>query len=164
MEEALEQALADGRHHGHPVSVVMSDLDRFKAINDRYGHLGGDEVLRAYGRVLQGSGRPVDVCCRYGGEEFLLVLPTLAAEEATRRAELIRAEARSLAIPFRDSILSVTASFGVATFPDHGETIDELLIAADRALYVSKRFGRNRVTLARPAPQILAGSAQPCGR
>lgn len=165
MEDALERALAEARRHGESVSVIMSDLDHFKAINDRFGHLGGDEVLRAYGRVVDHSGRRADVCCRYGGEEFLLVLPTMAVEAAIERAELIRDGVCALAIPFRDSVLSVTASFGVATFPDDGETIDELLVAADRALYTSKRLGRNRVTAAaRPTQQILAGSAHPGGR
>jgi diguanylate cyclase (GGDEF)-like protein/PAS domain S-box-containing protein len=165
MEEALEQALAEARLHGHPVSVIMSDLDHFKSINDRFGHLGGDEVLRAYGQALRVNGRGSDVSCRYGGEEFLLVLPTMAGDEAHQRAERIRATIGSQVIPFRDSVLSVTASFGVATFPHDGETSDDLLGAADRALYESKRRGRNRVTSSpRPPEQILAGSAHLASR
>ena len=165
MEDALERALAEARSHGHPVSVIMSDLDHFKAINDRFGHLGGDEVLRAYGEVLRDSARRADVCCRYGGEEFLLVLPTMYADEARRRAEQLRAGIASRAIPYRGSVLSVTASIGVATFPDDGDTSDEILFAADRALYAAKTLGRNRVTTAaRSAEQILAGSAHPGGR
>jgi diguanylate cyclase (GGDEF)-like protein/PAS domain S-box-containing protein len=160
MEEALEHALADARRCGQRVSVIMSDLDHFKSINDRFGHLGGDEILRAYGRLLRDSARRADVCCRYGGEEFLLVLPTMAGDEALRRAEEIRASIGSQAIPFGHTALSVTASFGVATFPDDGDTSDELLRAADRALYESKKQGRNRVTPAtRQGEEIFAGSA-----
>jgi diguanylate cyclase (GGDEF)-like protein len=162
MGEALERALADARQHQQEVSVIMCDVDHFKAINDRVGHLGGDEVLCAVGRVLEASGRRDDVCCRYGGEEFLLVLPTMTVADAHARAEEIRRAVESQLIPFAGSRLAVTASFGVAGFPIAGRSIDEVLIAADRALYAAKRLGRNRVAVAPPAaPRNLPASAHP---
>jgi diguanylate cyclase (GGDEF)-like protein len=123
----------------------MGDLDHFKLVNDRYGHLAGDEVLRTFGALLKKSARGSDVYCRYGGEEFLLVLPRMAQGSAMERAEQLRRALEAAPVPYGASLIPVTASFGVATFPHNGRTGDELIAAADHALYAAKEGGRNRV-------------------
>lgn len=145
LEESLRRELIAAERHGHPVSVIMGDLDHFKAVNDRYGHAAGDEVLRRFGNLMQQTSRGSDICCRYGGEEFLVVLPQMPEAAAFERAtQLCRATA---ATPFfvGEANINVTASFGVATFPVAGRTADELIAAADKAMYAAKAAGRNRV-------------------
>jgi diguanylate cyclase (GGDEF)-like protein/PAS domain S-box-containing protein len=144
-ESLLRELLAAGRH-GHPVSVIMGDLDHFKAVNDRHGHLAGDAVLRVFGELLKRHARGSDVYCRYGGEEFLLVMPDMAQDKAVERAgQLCRAMAATPVL-FGEVLIPVTASFGVATFPHDGRTGDALIAAADRAMYAAKAAGRNRVS------------------
>lgn len=146
LEESLLRELVAAGRHGHPVSVIMGDLDHFKAVNDRHGHLAGDAVLRAFGALLKRHARGSDVYCRYGGEEFLLVMPDMAQDKAVERAgQLCRAMAAT-PVPFGDVLITVTASFGVATFPHDGRTGDALIAAADRAMYAAKTAGRNRVS------------------
>lgn len=145
LEETLGRELIAAKRHGHPVSVIMGDLDHFKAVNDRYGHLGGDEVLRVFGDLMKRHARGSDIYCRYGGEEFLLVLPHMAQNGATERAEQLRSAMAAAPVPYGAELIAVTASFGVATFPRDGQTGDELIAAADRALYAAKTAGRNRV-------------------
>ena len=123
----------------------MGDLDHFKAVNDRYGHLAGDEVLRFFGDLVMRHVRASDIFCRYGGEEFVLVLPDLEGDAAIERAEQMREELALAPVVFGDSQIPMTVSFGVATFPSDGRTGDELIAAADRALYQAKAAGRNRV-------------------
>jgi diguanylate cyclase (GGDEF)-like protein/PAS domain S-box-containing protein len=145
LEETLGRELILAERHGHPVSVIMGDLDHFKAINDCYGHLGGDEVLRVFGDLMKRNSRGSDIYCRYGGEEFLLVMPQMAKENAIERAEQLCATMASAPVCYGESQIAVTASFGVATFPRDGRTGDELIAAADSALYAAKAAGRNRV-------------------
>lgn len=147
LEETLGRELILAARHGHPVSVIMCDLDHFKAINDRYGHLGGDEVLRTFGDLLQRQIRGSDISCRYGGEEFLLVLPQMPLEYAIERAEQLRIAIAAAPVTYGASPIAVTGSFGVAAFPRDGQTADELIAAADCALYAAKAAGRNRVHL-----------------
>lgn len=147
LEESFGRELLLAERGGHPVSVIMGDLDHFKAVNDRYGHLAGDEVLRVFGTLLTNNARASDIVCRYGGEEFLLVLPGLTEEGAVGRGEQLRQAMAATAVSHGASQIRVTASFGVASFPLHGRTTDELIGAADRALYSAKADGRNRVTL-----------------
>jgi diguanylate cyclase (GGDEF)-like protein len=123
----------------------MGDLDHFKAVNDSAGHLAGDEVLRVFGDLLKHNARASDIICRYGGEEFLLVLPGMTEEGAVERAEQLRREMAATPVNHDGSQIRVTVSFGVATFPIHGRTTDELIAAADSALYSAKIDGRNRV-------------------
>jgi len=120
-------------------------LDHFKEVNERYGHLGGDEVLRAFGTMQKKNARGSDVYCRYGGEEFLLVLPLMAQDSALERAEQLRNAMQASPVPYGASLMTVAASFGVATFPQDGRTGDALFAAADRALYEAKEAGRNCV-------------------
>jgi diguanylate cyclase (GGDEF)-like protein/PAS domain S-box-containing protein len=145
LEETLGRELLSAERHGHAVSVIMGDLDYFKMVNDRYGHLAGDEVLRTFGALLKKNARGSDVYCRYGGEEFLLVLPLMTQGSAMERAEQLRGALEAAPVPYGASLIPVTASFGVATFPHNGRTGDELIAAADHALYAAKEGGRNRV-------------------
>jgi diguanylate cyclase (GGDEF)-like protein len=132
-----------------PYAVLMMDLDNFKEVNDTYGHLAGDTILRAVAETLSGATRREDVAARYGGEEFALFLPGRTAEQALRIGERIRAavdQIRALA-PGIPSPLCVTLSIGVAAFPENGEDHHIILEQADLALYRAKREGKNRVCL-----------------
>lgn len=146
LEESLERELILAKRTGHPVSVIMGDLDHFKVVNDEFGHLAGDEVLRVFGNLMKSSSRGSDIYCRYGGEEFLLVLPGMTASDAVVRAEQVRVAIATNAVGFGKFQISVTASFGVACFPRDGDSGDELIAAADQALYSAKASGRNCVT------------------
>ena len=150
-EDALATELSRAERFGSAVALVFADLDRFKDVNDRYGHAAGDDVLRDFARVLTGSVREIDLAGRWGGEEFVLILPGTDAAGGEKLAERVRSafEARTILAP-DGSRLSLTASFGVAAFPEaHGR--DELVMTADEALYAAKRAGRNRVSVA-PSP------------
>lgn len=147
LEETLGRELISAERHGHPVSVIMGDLDHFKAVNDRYGHLAGDEVLRVFGGLMKQHARGSDIYCRYGGEEFLLVLPQMAEDNAIERAEQLRSAMAAAPVLYGATPITVTASFGVATFPRDGRIGDDLIAAADSALYAAKAAGRNRVNV-----------------
>ena len=146
LEESLTRELARCDRVHKPLSVLMVDLDHFKRFNDTHGHDGGDALLTHAGRELQAHCRTEDIACRYGGEEFTLILPEVDAERAAQRAEQIRAAIERLVVQHRRERLgSVTASIGVATFPQSSREADELLRRADAALYKAKQQGRNRV-------------------
>jgi diguanylate cyclase (GGDEF)-like protein/PAS domain S-box-containing protein len=146
LEEALERELRRAQRQKVPVGVLMLDLDRFKTFNDAHGHAAGDALLRAFSTFLQSSVRLEDIACRYGGEEFALILPNAPFEHATVRAEQIRHGAQQIRVEFHGKTLStVTVSVGVAAMPNHGDTPDRLLRAADAALYAAKADGRNCV-------------------
>jgi diguanylate cyclase (GGDEF)-like protein len=148
LEETLRGELARAARFGDTVSVVLADLDKFKAVNDRFGHAAGDEVLKAFAGALRETVRESDVAGRWGGEEFALVLSGTDAEGGARLAERARAMIENTAVEMPDGTkLHVTASFGVASYPEvHGAR--ELLASADSALYEAKREGRNRVVVA----------------
>jgi diguanylate cyclase (GGDEF)-like protein/PAS domain S-box-containing protein len=147
LDETLERELARARREGHPVAVVMIDLDHFKRINDTYGHRAGDQMLQAFAAILQEDSRTDDVACRHGGEEFLMLMPCMSLEMAWERSEQWRRRFKETKVVFGDFTLEATASFGVAGYPYHGKTPDDLVHCADQALYLSKQRGRNRVTL-----------------
>jgi diguanylate cyclase (GGDEF)-like protein len=128
-----------------PLSAVLLDLDHFKRVNDTHGHSRGDEVLAAVAATLRSSLRESDFVGRYGGEEFLILLPDTGKHEARTVAEKVRAAVDAIALANLE--LRVTASLGVATLPDDGGDADTLVRAADRALYSAKGRGRNRVEL-----------------
>lgn len=134
-----------------PLSLVMLDLDDFKRLNDAYGHTVGDKALAAVGKLLRAGVRESDVVCRVGGEEFAMLLPTSTAAAATVRLEAMLAACRSVvANDIGQEAAGLTFSAGVVQAPEHGTTIDELMIAADRLLYSAKRKGRARIEVADP--------------
>jgi diguanylate cyclase (GGDEF)-like protein len=150
MEESLEREMRRAARGRHPVGIIMLDLDHFKRFNDTYGHEAGDDLLRRVGATLQRSIRAEDIACRYGGEEFTLIMPEASLVDAGLRAESIRESIKALgADPRRQAFGSVTISGGVATFPDHGPTGDTVLRAADAALYQAKARGRDRIVMNR---------------
>ncbi len=129
------------------LSIMMIDVDHFKAVNDTYGHPGGDEVLKGLSALLLENVRVVDVACRFGGEEFLLMLPGLAPEHALERAEQCRAAFAAAEINVEGQVVRATISVGIAVYPQHGQTLADLTRCADVALYQAKEGGRNRVVL-----------------
>jgi len=129
--------------------MIMIDLDHFKYFNDTFGHEAGDLLLKELGVLLKGNIRGEDIACRYGGEEFTLILPEGTCAATMQRAEFFREAIQRLNIQYRGRPLGkITASMGVAVFPDHGRTAESLINAADKALYRSKAAGRDCVTLA----------------
>jgi diguanylate cyclase (GGDEF)-like protein len=149
MEESLEREMLGATRKQRPLSLIMFDLDHFKRFNDTFGHEAGDVVLREIGDFLQKHVRGEDIACRYGGEEFVLILGEAPIAVAQQRAEQIRAGIRQMAVRYRgQSLGSITASLGVASFPEDAQTSDVLLHAADQALYRAKAAGRDRVMAA----------------
>jgi diguanylate cyclase (GGDEF)-like protein len=149
MVQRLPSLLTDAESRGVPVSCILVDLDHFKSINDRYGHLCGDQVLQRVAAAISSVARREDLVVRYGGEEMLVVLPTLTAAGATEAAERLRATIAALAVKDVAPGLRVTASLGVAQWAA-GESLDAWLRRTDAALYGAKGEGRNRVVLASP--------------
>jgi diguanylate cyclase (GGDEF)-like protein/PAS domain S-box-containing protein len=150
MEESLALELRRAVRNQRPLGVIMLDLDRFKHFNDTYGHDAGDALLRELGTLLQTHIRGEDIACRYGGEEFTLIMPEGSAETTQQRSEELRAAIKRLEVLHRGQPLGrISMSFGVAIFPEHGRTAEALLQAADAALYQSKAAGGDKVTLAR---------------
>jgi diguanylate cyclase (GGDEF)-like protein len=159
MEETLEREVRRAVRGRRPIAVLILDLDRFKQVNDRWGHAAGDALLRGLGALLQDGSRREDVACRYGGEEFVLVLPGTSLEDAGHRAEQLRAAVKSLRLRQEDEGPgSVSVSIGVAAYPDHALDTPGLLKAADAALYRAKREGRDRVAIASPGETLLLDS------
>jgi diguanylate cyclase (GGDEF)-like protein/PAS domain S-box-containing protein len=149
LEETLELELARATRGHRAIGIIMLDLDHFKPLNDSCGHDAGDELLRELAGLLKSRVRDGDIACRYGGEEFVLILPEAPMELAQRRAEELREEVKRLRVSHRGRVIGpITASAGVAAFPDHGRTRSALLHAADAALYQAKAEGRDRVILA----------------
>ncbi len=146
-EDRLEQEFERSRRHGRRFALLYIDLDGFKAINDSQGHQAGDQVLRDVAGSLVSGCRGEDLAARFGGDEFVLLLSELPdVAQAARIAEKIRDRIAALCWDGR----SVTASIGIALFPDHAEGLPELIRLADTAMYDSKKAGKNRVTLASP--------------
>jgi two-component system cell cycle response regulator len=146
MKLLVDRAAARGR----PLSVCITDIDRFKAVNDTYGHDAGDAVLREFASRVRSAVRGADLACRYGGEEFVLVMPDTPEDMAAGVAERLRmtVEEAPFRIPGTDVFLSITASLGIASLVSAGDTPEALLKRADTALYEAKRAGRNRVVAA----------------
>ena len=149
MEQVLDREVLRASRNHRTVGIIMLDLDNFKRFNDAYGHEAGDLLLRAVGDFLIANVRAEDVACRYGGEEFVVVLPEASLLMTQNRAEQLRKGMQSLGVNVRGELLrAVTASIGVAAFPEHGESVADLLRTADMALYAAKRQGRDRVIVA----------------
>jgi diguanylate cyclase (GGDEF)-like protein len=152
MMETCSREFSRAERAGQSVSILSIDIDHFKKYNDNHGHDAGDIVLRAVGNCLDGLFRHEDVPCRFGGEEFVVLLPGADAGTAARRAEQLRGKVEALVVRYLEkSLPSISVSIGVAAFPEAGDYPDVVLKAADEALYRAKEKGRNRVELASPA-------------
>jgi diguanylate cyclase (GGDEF)-like protein len=146
MEIALEREINRAERTGKPIAVMMVDIDHFKQFNDTFGHEAGDVVLREVAETMRLAVRGEDIVCRYGGEEFVIIMPEMTTRAALERAETMRRMVGDLALRFRGQPLrQVTISIGMAMFPENGETQEELLRTADHAMYAAKHRGRNRV-------------------
>lgn len=149
MQQSLDRELQRAKRKQKPLALVFLDLDHFKHFNDIFGHEAGDFVLQTMSSMFRSHFRGDDVICRYGGEEFAIILPESSAQDALRRTEELQAAARDLKLMRRGRLLDVvTLSVGIAGFPDHGQSAQELLDRADRCLYQSKANGRDCVTVA----------------
>jgi diguanylate cyclase (GGDEF)-like protein len=155
-DQTLAAQLSLARRSGQPVSIVMCDLDQFKLINDRCGHLTGDEALRIVAACMQATCRIEDVVCRYGGEEFGIVVPNTPADRAGIMAERLRKNIEKLQLQHRGMPVPITCSFGIADLTSCGDT--ELVAAADAALYRAKELGRNRFEIAPPTLTLAPAS------
>lgn len=144
MEESLAREIHRAKRHQKPLGIIMLDVDHFKRFNDTYGHEEGDVLLRELGTILQAGIRQEDIACRYGGEEFLVMLPDAPLRNAVERAEMLRRQIRT-GLKIKQE--PVTVSIGVAVYPDHGLTGETVVGAADRALYQAKHAGRDRVVV-----------------
>ncbi|MEK6754464.1 MAG: diguanylate cyclase [Chloroflexota bacterium] len=148
MEETLAREIRRAERNQRPLNIIMLDIDHFKQFNDTFGHEAGDAVLREVGQMLKVNIRGGDVACRFGGEEFVLILPETTVEDARQRAEELREKIRQMTVLHRDQALGIiTISLGVAAYPDHGMTGEALLHTADKALYQAKSEGRDRVII-----------------
>lgn len=147
LDETLEREVSRVRREGIPLSLVMIDIDHFKRVNDTYGHHVGDEALRMLANTLLMDVRAEDVACRYGGEEFLILLPNMPLDTAIVRAEAWRSAVETFSVSLGDFPVAFTISLGVAAYPEHGKTPDDLTRCADQALYRAKHGGRNRVSI-----------------
>jgi len=149
MEESLDREIRRAAREGYSLGVLLADLDNFKQLNDAFGHVAGDAVLRRIGRFLAGAVRSEDIACRFGGEEFVLILPKASLDDTCRRAEALR---EGIKVQRLDEPMTLypttTMSIGVAAYPEHGTAAAQLILAADSAMYLAKGQGRDRVVVA----------------
>lgn len=151
MEESLKREVHRAERKGISLGVIMLDIDHFKQFNDTFGHAAGDVLLHELGSLLQVRIRKADIACRYGGEEFILILPETSPDDTRQRAEQLREEFKHLNLQYDGrSIKAATLSLGVAVFPEHGSTAEAISRAADLALFQAKREGRDRVVVGQP--------------
>ncbi len=149
VQEAFEREINRATRSNSRLGVILFDLDHFKQVNDTFGHAAGDLLLKEIGRLLKQFFRAEDFCCRFGGEEFLILCAEIKAEEFRNRCEALRKAVAELSVEYEGKKLSkITASFGIAAFPENGNTFSLLTGAADKALYRAKHEGRNRVCFA----------------
>jgi diguanylate cyclase (GGDEF)-like protein/PAS domain S-box-containing protein len=149
MEETLEREILRANRAKTAIGIIMLDIDHFKDFNDTFGHEAGDAILHALGLLLQCQVRSSDVACRFGGEEFILILPEASVEITRERAEQIRLAVREMHIEFaHQAVGDITVSLGIAGYSIHGKTSEELMQKVDKALYKAKRLGRDRVEMA----------------
>lgn len=157
--KSLEHELERTRRTGMTTALIMVDLDHFKNINDTWGHESGNQVLQTVAQLLQDQTRKLDICCRYGGEEFAVILPSTELMLARQVAERCLNSLRETVIPLDETDLQVTASIGVAVADNSAQTAESLIENADEYMYEAKRGGRNQVVSKRPQPSESAVSA-----
>ena len=156
--ESTTREVARAKRYNNDLSVVLLDVDHFKQINDKRGHAAGDMVLSAVGKLLNSSLRTCDIVARWGGEEFVLLLPSTSLDHAAEVGERVRAELAGATIKDGNGdAVPVTASFGVASYSG-AETLEQMIDRADRAMYLAKSGGRNRVVCDRPFPQPVSAA------
>ncbi|HEV2348660.1 MAG TPA: diguanylate cyclase [Terriglobia bacterium] len=150
LEESMPRELLRASRNRKPLGAIMLDIDHFKRYNDTFGHEAGDAVLRELGKHLRSNIRGEDIACRFGGEEFMLIMPDANLEATQKRAEKICRDAKAIVVVHHgQSLGTITLSLGVAEFPDHGATAEMLLASVDKALYMAKEQGRNQVVVSR---------------
>jgi diguanylate cyclase (GGDEF)-like protein len=159
---ALEREIARGDRSGRAFCLVMLDLDDLKSVNDRFGHVAGDQVLRTVADTIKGGVRKIDVAARYGGDEFVALLPETDPTGGWVLAEKIRLTVAEQGMPGVEP--TPTVSVGVVSYPADGRSADALLVSADRAMYASKRGGKNRVARATAEPMVVAIESHEGGR
>lgn len=147
--ERLKSEMARAERVNRPLTVAIADIDRFKKVNDTYGHEAGDKVLIEVSRVIESCMREYDCCGRWGGEEFLIIMPEIAATEGILIVERLRGAISGLNVPIADRSVQLTASFGIAEYRA-GESASDIINRADAALYKAKQAGRNRYEAADP--------------
>lgn len=147
LDETLTREIVHASRSGYPLSLIMLDVDHFKKINDHFGHKMGDDVIVAISHLLKSQTRESDCVGRYGGDEFLLVMPEMSRENAFGRAEIWREGIKAMIIQEGDTMANVTISIGIAAFPDDGKNVDDLIKAADHAMYLAKEQGRDRTVI-----------------
>ena len=150
LNEVLDKELSRSRRQDTPLVFMLLDLDHFKYVNDTYGHAGGDQALIALSKLLMNYTRASDYSFRYGGEEFMVLMTEIDLENAIPRAEELRQAIQMLDVRYEEQHILLTASIGLACYPLHGKTADELLLAVDDALYQAKHLGRDRVEVYSP--------------
>lgn len=156
MEESLEREGRRAKRRNTPIGIIMLDIDHFKHINDVYGHDAGDMVLRELGEFFQHHTRGEDIVCRYGGEEFLLILPEAPIEVVLQRAKELHRGVQDLKLVYQGHPLLVSISAGVAVLPQHGQQVGDVVKAADEALYQAKVHGRDQVWVASGVPKPIS--------
>jgi len=148
-EERIAEEMERSKRHRQPFSLIILDIDNFKNLNDSYGHLYGDEILKTTTSVIRRCVRIIDIAARYGGEEFAIILPTTDKNDAGIIAERIRSEIEATVCLVKDTgtTLNITVSLGIASFPEDASAAEELINNADRALYRAKSQGKNKVVI-----------------
>ncbi|PKO12903.1 MAG: hypothetical protein CVU39_21585 [Chloroflexi bacterium HGW-Chloroflexi-10] len=148
MDTVLHQQFSLCQQLKQTFSIIIIDIDHFKNINDKYGHLVGDAMLEEFGKCILALTRADDFSCRFGGDEILIAFQKMSTLEAVKKAEIIRQKLGKIVLLRENQRVSTTVSIGIATFPTHGTTINELINRADEALYAAKEKGRNQIVLA----------------
>jgi diguanylate cyclase (GGDEF)-like protein len=146
MEESLQREISRAQRKQTQIGIIMGDMDHFKKFNDVYGHAAGDKIITLVGKLLKEKFRGSDIACRYGGEEFIIILPESDQADTIKRADKLREEIKNMELVYQGQVLgTLTMSMGVAAYPANGTRIEELLRVADTALYKAKQEGRDRV-------------------
>jgi diguanylate cyclase (GGDEF)-like protein len=155
--ESLGGAISFAQRHQTPLSIIMADLDDFKSVNDTLGHIAGDQVIQAFATLLRENSRQEDLAARFGGEEFIMMLPGTGAEEAVVLGERLRRDWKEMTFPGFN--IRVTSSFGVSVYQP-GDTLESFVERADRALYEAKRLGKNQVIIIERKPEQIEEETQ----
>lgn len=163
LDVTFDRELSRANRDNYPIMIMMMDIDHFKTINDTYGHKAGDQVLITLAGLLLSRFRQNDILCRYGGDEFLVIMPESYLEGACYRAEMLRQDFEALGIQYGGKILHTTLSIGIAGYPKHGLTLDSIIQSADIAVYAAKQAGRNQVQVGKMLTFKVSGPANPKG-